>query len=162
MSDDAVPASIESVWEYPRPPIVVPSSERVVIELDGEIVADTRRSLRVLETSHPPVYYLSRQAIAPGLLRPIRGTTWCEFKGSASYFNVVAGGRRAARAGWTYRQPSPGFEALVDHVALMPGAMDECTVGGEVVVPQAGGFYGGWITSRVVGPFKGGPGTTGW
>ena len=90
-----------------------------------------------------------------GSLVPVGGTTYCEFKGTASYFDVVAGGRRAARAGWTYRQPSPGYEAILDHVALMPGAMDGCTVGGEVVVPQAGGFYGGWITSPRRRPVQG-------
>ena len=152
----------ESVWDYPRPPRVEPIGDEVVVVLGGEVVARTRSALRVLETSHPPAFYLPYASFVDGSLVPVGGTTYCEFKGSASYFDVVAGGRRAARAGWTYRQPSPGFEALVDHVALMPGAMDECTVGGEVVVAQAGGFYGGWITSRVVGPFKGGPGTTGW
>ena len=163
MRDDVDPASTESVWDYPRPPIVVPSRERVVIELDGEIVVDTGRSLRVLETSHPPVYYLSRQAIAPGLLRPIRGTTWCEFKGSASYFDAVSpSGRAVSRAAWHYPQPTAGYESLVDHVAFYPGRMDRCTVNGETVIAQPGDFYGGWITDKLTGPFKGGPGTFGW
>src|SRR4051794_31764743 len=96
MSDDLDRAGTESVWDYPRPPIVVPSGERVVIELDGEIVADTRRSLRVLETSHPPVYYVPEEAVAPGVLRPVAGTTWCEFKGSASYFDVACRSGRVA------------------------------------------------------------------
>jgi uncharacterized protein (DUF427 family) len=152
----------ESVWDYPRPPRVEPSGEEVVVVLGGQVVARTRSALRVLETSHPPAYYLPYASFAEGTLVPVGGTTYCEFKGTASYVDVVAGGRRATRAGWTYRQPSPGFEVLVDHVALMPGEMDECTVDGEVVEPQAGGFYGGWITSHVVGPFKGGLGTTGW
>jgi uncharacterized protein (DUF427 family) len=170
-SDNAAMASVtriepgpgqESVWDYPRPPRVEPTTELVSIVLGGEVVASTREAIRVLETSHPPAYYLPYASFAPGSLVPVGGTTFCEFKGSASYFDVVAGGRRAQRAAWTYRQPSPGFEAIRDHVAVMPAAMDRCMVDGELVEPQAGGFYGGWITSRVVGPFKGGPGTTGW
>ena len=152
----------ESVWDYPRPPRVEPSGEEVVVVLGGEVVARTRSALRVLETSHPPAYYLPYVSFAEGSLVPVGGTTYCEFKGTASYFDLVAGGRRAARAGWTYRQPSPGYQAILEHVAVMPGQMDRCTVDGEVVVPQAGGFYGGWITPRVVGPFKGGPETTSW
>ena len=101
VNDDVDRSRTESVWDYPRPPIVVPSCKRVVIELEGEIVADTRRSLRVLETSHPPVYYVPGEALAPGLLRPARGTTWCEFKGSAAYFDVVSpSGRVVPRAAW--------------------------------------------------------------
>jgi uncharacterized protein (DUF427 family) len=118
--------------------------------------------VRVLETSHPPTYYLPVAAFAPGALRPTTGSSYCEWKGDASYYDLVTGTRTAARAGWGYRRPSPGFEALVGHVAVMPGSVDVCTVDGEVVVAQEGGFYGGWITSRVVGPFKGGPGSRGW
>ena len=158
MRDDVDRASTESVWDYPRPPIVVPSGERVVIELDGEIVVDTRRSLRVLETSHPPVYYVPGEDIAPGLLVPTAGTTWCEFKGSASYFDVARpSGRVDPRAAWHFPQPTTGFEALVGHVAFYPGRMDRCTVDDETVLAQPGDFYGGWITSKVTGPFKGAP-----
>ena len=152
----------ESVWDYPRPPRVEPSTEEVEVWLGGERVAASRRTLRVLETSHPPTYYLPVEDVVEGALRPVDGTTFCEFKGSASYFDLVGGGLVAPRAAWTYPRPSRGFEVLVDHVAVMPGLVDRCTVDGEVVVPQAGGFYGGWITSRVVGPFKGEPGTWGW
>jgi uncharacterized protein (DUF427 family) len=163
VSDDVDRPETESVWDYPRPPVVVPSSERVVIELDDEIVVDTQRSLRVLETSHPPVYYVPVEATAPGLLRPASGKTWCEFKGSASYFDVACpSGRVAVRAAWHYPQPTPGYEALIGHVAFYPGRMDRCTVGDEMVVAQDGDFYGGWITSKVTGPFKGSPGTGGW
>ncbi|GAA1957427.1 DUF427 domain-containing protein [Nocardioides panacihumi] len=163
MSEDGDRAASESVWDYPRPPVVVPSLERVVIELDGEIVVDTRRSLRVLETSHPPVYYVPRDAMAPDLLRPDSRRTWCEFKGSASYFDVACpSGRLVPRAAWHYPDPSAGYEALVGHVAFYPGRMDRCTVDGETVVAQDGDFYGGWITSKVTGPFKGAPGTAGW
>ncbi|MFC5040462.1 DUF427 domain-containing protein [Ornithinimicrobium kibberense] len=150
------------MWDYPRPPRVEPSEALVVVELGGTTVARTTRSLRVLETSHPPTYYLPRAAFVPGVLRPTDGSSFCEWKGAASYLDLVAGGRTAARAAWTYPDPSPGFEALRDHVALYPGLVDRCLVDGEVVEPQPGGFYGGWITSAVVGPFKGEPGTWGW
>ncbi len=163
MSEDVDRAKTESVWDYPRPPTVIPSSERVVIELDGEVVVDTRRSLRVLETSHPPVYYIPGEDFVSGLLRPVARTTWCEFKGSASYFDVVTpGGRVVPRAAWHFPHPTSGYEALVGHVAVYPGRMDRCTVDGETVIAQQGDFYGGWITSKVTGPFKGPPGTTGW
>ncbi len=155
-------AGQESVWDYPRPPRVQGSDEVVEVVLGAVVVAWTTRALRVLETSHPPTYYLPEASFADGVLRPATGTTYCEFKGTASYFDLVAAGRTASRAAWTYRQPSPGFAALVGHVAVMPGLVDRCTVDGEVVVPQAGGFYGGWITSRVAGPFKGEPDTRDW
>ena len=159
---DPVGPGQESVWDYPRPPRVEPSSETVEVRLGGELVARSTATYRVLETSHPPTYYLPRSAFAEGVLLPVDGTTHCEWKGEAAYFDVVAGGRRAARAAWTYPRPVRGFEAILDHLAVMPGAVDACTVDGEVVRPQEGGFYGGWVTSRVVGPFKGGPGSWGW
>ena len=137
----------------------------MLIELGGVRVAETTPdapALRVLETSHPPTYYLPRAAFAPGSLRPTEGTSFCEWKGQAAYLDVLGGGRVAARAAWCYPQPTPTFAALRDHVAVYPAAMDRCLVDGEVVRPQPGGFYGGWITSRVVGPFKGEPGTWGW
>jgi len=163
VSEDVDGTTTESVWDYPRPPIVVGSSERVVIELDGEVVADARRSFRVLETSHPPVYYLPGESVGLGLLRPTSATTWCEFKGSASYFDVVCpSGRVLVRAAWHYPDPVVGYEMLRDHVAFYPGRMDRCTVDDETVVAQPGDFYGGWITSKVTGPFKGTPGTAGW
>jgi len=153
----------ESVWDYPRPPRVEPTRELVRIELGGVVVAETRRALRVLETSHPPTYYLPRTDFAPGsLVDSELGTTWCEFKGTATYLDVVSGGRTSPRTAWTYLQPASGFEALLDHVALYPGRLDRVTVDGELVRAQEGGFYGGWITDRVVGPFKGAAGSGGW
>ncbi|MCU0265953.1 MAG: DUF427 domain-containing protein [Actinomycetia bacterium] len=152
----------ESVWAYPRPPRVESSSRHVVVELDGLVIVDTVRALRVLETSHPPSWYLPMADVRPGVLVPVGGTSTCEFKGTARYFDVVAGGRREPRAAWTYPDPMPGFEALRDYVALYPGRMDRCTVDGVDVAAQEGGFYGGWVTPDVVGPFKGGPGTWGW
>lgn len=155
-------SGVESVWDYPRPPRVEVSAEHVEVELDGRVVAASDTSWRVLETSHPPTYYLPRSAFADGVLRPAAGHTWCEWKGQASYFDVVAGDRVVERAAWTYEQPTAGFEEIAGAVAVMPGLVDRCTVDGEIVEPQPGGFYGGWITSRVRGPFKGAPGTMGW
>ena len=153
----------ESVWDYPRPPRVEPSDERVVVTHGGVVVADTTASVRVLETSHPPTYYLPRRHFADGVLRPgPTGASWCEWKGAADYLDLVVGDDVLTSVAWTYPTPAPGFEALLDHVALYPGRVDRCTVDGEVVEPQPGSFYGGWITSRVTGPFKGSPGTSGW
>ncbi len=153
----------ESVWDYPRPPRIEPTAEAVEITLGGVVVARTNCAVRVLETSHPPTYYLPRNAFVEESLMPTAGSSVCEFKGRATYFDVLGGeGVVARKAAWTYLTPSPGFLEILGHVAVMPGAMGRCTVDGEVVVPQDGGFYGGWITSRVVGPFKGAPGTLGW
>ena len=150
------------MWDYPRPPRVEPSTETVEVRLRGEVVARSTSSLRVLETSHPPAYYLPREAFAPGVLRPVAGTTFCEWKGVATYFDLVTPTSTAARAAWTYADPTRGFEAIAHHVSVMPGQVEACLVDGEVVRAQEGGFYGGWITDRVVGPFKGGPGSHGW
>ncbi|MDP2772280.1 MAG: DUF427 domain-containing protein [Nocardioides sp.] len=152
----------ESVWDYPRPPRVETSTEHVEVVLGGIVVARTDRSWRVLETSHPPTYYLPRGAFEPGVLREAAGSSWCEWKGEASYYDLAAGGVVATAAAWTYLAPTPGFQVIAGAVAVMPGQVDRCTVDGEVVEPQPGGFYGGWITSKVVGPFKGTPGTQGW
>jgi uncharacterized protein (DUF427 family) len=130
--------------------------------LGGVVVAETTAALRVLETSHPPTYYLPMAAFLAGVLRPATGGSWCEWKGRAAYFDLVVDDSRAPSAAWTYPDPKQGFAALRDHVAVYPGAVDACFVDDERVQPQAGGFYGGWITGRVVGPFKGGPGTRGW
>ena len=130
--------------------------------MGGTLLAQTSSALRVLETSHPPVYYLPLDAFATGALHPVPGRTFCEFKGAASYYDVVSGSSRAARAAWTYPHPAPGFEALTGTVALYPGLMESVKVDGEEVQAQEGDFYGGWITSRVTGPFKGPPGTWGW
>ena len=155
-------AGQESVWDYPRPPRVEHMNERVVVRLGGRVIVDTTDAVRVLETSHPPVYYLPRSAFPAGTLVPAEGSSFCEFKGEAGYVDVTAGGAVAERAGWFYPAPTRGFEALVDRIALYPAAMDSCEIDGEHVTPQAGGFYGGWITKRVVGPFKGEPGSWGW
>ena len=152
----------ESVWDYPRPPRLERTDAMVEVLLGGEPVARTTAAIRVLETSHPPTYYLHRSAFVPGSLRTARGGSYCEWKGQASYLDVVGGDVVAARAGWFYPVPTAAYTALVDHVAVYPGLVDRCTVDGEVVRPQPGGFYGGWVTSKVVGPFKGDPGTLLW
>ena len=153
---------IESVWDYPRPPRVEPAGRRVRIELDGRVVAESDRALRVLETSHPPAYYVPAADFAPGALEASPKSSFCEFKGRAEYFTLVAGRRRADDAGWGYPNPSPGYEELKDHVSVYAARVDGCWVGDEQVVPQSGDFYGGWVTSWVTGPFKGGAGTAGW
>ena len=152
----------ESVWDYPRPPRIDPSTEHVVVTHRGVVVADTTASLRVLETSHPPTYYLPAADFADGVLRPGEGASWCEWKGQAAYLDLVVGDEVLRAVAWTYPTPSKGFEALVDHVALYPGLVDRCLVDGEVVLPQPGGFYGGWITPNLEGQIKGAPGTRHW
>ena len=159
---DPVAEGQESVWDYPRPPALVRSERHVVVVLGGVTIAETRAAFRVLETSHPPSWYLPRDAFLEGALRPASDGSFCEWKGQAHYLDLVAGGRVAARAAWSYRNPSLPFAAIRDHVALYAAAVDGCFVDGERVVPQPGGFYGGWITRDVVGPFKGGPGSMGW
>lgn len=133
-------------------------TDRVIIECDGRVIVDTVNAVRVLETSHPPAYYLLRSDFLPGVLMPAPGTSFCEYKGVAQYLSVGS----ADRAAWFYPQPNAGFEILADRVSLYPGMMDHCTINGETVVAQEGGFYGGWITAKIVGPFKGAPGTLGW
>ena len=130
--------------------------------LDGQLVAETSQSFRVCETSHPPTYYLPISSFADGILRPISGTTMCEWKGAASYFDMVTAGRTIPAGAWTYPVPNQRFADLIDHVAIYPGKVDSCTIDGETVQAQDGDFYGGWITSRVAGPFKGAPGSMGW
>lgn len=159
--DVALPGQ-ESVWDFPRPPALRPSADLVEVRFADQLIATTTSSLQVLETSHPPTYYLPRDAFADGVLVPVQGSTHCEFKGRADYFDVVVGDRVARRAAWHYPHPDPKYTAILDHVAVMPAMMDSCHVDGELVRPQDGQFYGGWITSKVSGPFKGSPGTMGW
>lgn len=153
----------ESVWDYPRPPRVEPTDRRIRVEHRGRPIVDTARAVRVLETSHPPAYYVPLADVVPGVLEPSSARrTVCEWKGAATYVDVVVDGTRAERAGWTYASPRPGYEELSGRVAFSAQSLDECYVDDERVVPQPGSFYGGWITSDLVGPFKGGPGTMGW
>lgn len=151
-----------SVWDFPRPPALEPDGREVVVILGGQELCRTTSSLLVLETSHPPGWYLPEGDWVPGALRPAVGSSFCEWKGVAAYLDVVGGGRVAERAAWTYPSPVPAYAGLAGHVALYPAAVDRVTVAGETVRAQEGGFYGGWVTADVVGPFKGGPGSTYW
>jgi uncharacterized protein (DUF427 family) len=153
---------MEDVWTYPRPPALQPVAKTIRIVFAGATIAETNQAWRVLETSHPPVYYLPREAFAPGTLLPAPGSSFCEWKGRARYWTISAGGRKAERAGWSYPDPTPPFVAIQDYVAVYAGPMDACFVGDEQVTPQPGGFYGGWVTADLVGPFKGVPGSVGW
>ena len=150
------------MWDYPRPPSAEVTPRRVVVEIGGRVVADTDRAVRVCETSHPPVFYVPRMAVVPGILQPGAGGSFCEWKGMATYWDAVVDGRRVPAIGWSYEQPTPGYEILRGAVAFYPGKVDRALVDGEPVRPQPGAFYGGWITDEVTGPFKGEPGTLGW
>lgn len=152
----------ESVWDYPRPAIAEATTAHIVIEHRGRILVDTRAAIRTLETSHPPSYYIPPADIAPGILRRADGASFCEWKGVATYWDVIVAGSVLRDAAWSYADPTPAFAALRDHVAFYAAPFDRCLVDGETVVPQPGGFYGGWITSRVVGPFKGIAGSRFW
>jgi len=152
----------ESVWDYPRPPRVEAVPLRIRVVVGGVTVADTFDAIRVLETSDPPVYYIPRAAIDPGALIPATGSSFCEWKGDASYWTIDTGTRQVERAGWSYERPGAGFEAIRGHVAFYASKVDEAWVGDERATPQPGHFYGGWVTSKVVGPFKGEPGTQAW
>ncbi|MCH4893851.1 DUF427 domain-containing protein [Sphingomonas sp. SFZ2018-12] len=159
---DPVGPGQESVWDYPRPPIVAPARGHVVIQHRGVTVADTRAALRTLETSHPPTYYLPPDSVAPGLLRTAAGSSFCEWKGWARYFDLVLPDETVAGVAWSYPDPTRGFAALRDHLAFYAAPLDAVTIDGEQVTPQPGGFYGGWITRNLAGPFKGVPGSRFW
>ncbi|HSN75119.1 MAG TPA: DUF427 domain-containing protein [Anaerolineae bacterium] len=152
----------ESVWDYPRPPRVERTGKHIQVVFHGVVIADSRRAWRVLETSHPPVYYIPPEDIRMDCLRPAQGSSFCEWKGQAGYYDVRVGDKTIANAAWYYPRPTPAFAGIKDHVAFYAQPMDACTVDGEQVQPQPGQFYGGWITPDIVGPFKGEPGTWGW
>lgn len=152
----------ESVWDYPRPPRLEVSSKSIQIIFNGVTIADTHRAMRVLETSHPPSYYIPPEDIQmPYLIATQRGS-FCEWKGQACYYTVAVGDRTAPDVAWSYPNPSEAFAALKDYVAFYISPMDACLVDGEQAQPQPGNFYGGWVTADIVGPFKGEPGTWGW
>lgn len=152
----------ESVWDYPRPPRVEAVPERIRIVVDGETLADTTNGLRVLETAGAPVYYIPAADVRLDRLVPSAHGSFCEWKGNASYVTYVHAGRRIDNIGWRYLAPNPGYESITGYLAFYAGRVDEAWVGDERATPQPGNFYGGWVTSRVVGPFKGEPGTAGW
>jgi uncharacterized protein (DUF427 family) len=158
----------ESCWDYPRPPRLEAARRRVrILDAEGRLLVDVApsegRAWRVLETSHPPTYYVAPDALPEGALRPADGSSWCEWKGQASYVDLLAADGQVLRprAAWTYPRPTPGFEALTDALAFYPSGV-RCLLDDEEVLAQEGDFYGGWISSEVTGPFKGAPGTMGW
>jgi uncharacterized protein (DUF427 family) len=157
-------AEIESVWEYPRPPRMEASERELKIVHAGETVAETARSLRILETSHPPVYYIAPRDLKMQWLRESkRRGSFCEFKGVATYWDLAVPGAAVVEGvAWSYGAPTGSYAALKDYLAFYASRVDACYVDGELVQPQPGDFYGGWITSHVSGPFKGSPGTMGW
>ncbi len=152
----------ESVWRYPRPAIAESSDRRIRIEHRGVLVADTCKPVRTLETSHPPSWYLPPADLTPGLLHRSDRRSFCEWKGEAVYWHLVVGDAVLRDVAWSYPEPTPAFAILRDHIAFYAGPLDRCTVDGEAVVPQPGGFYGGWITADLAGPFKGVPDSRGW
>lgn len=152
----------ESVWDYPRPPRVEPVPELIRVVFNGVEIAHTMAAYRVLETSHPPTYYIPQADIAIQHLQPTAQRSFCEFKGAASYWSINVDGRISANAAWMYAQPASAYEVIRDHLAFYASRVDACFVGDEQVQAQEGDFYGGWITSKIVGPFKGGAGTWGW
>jgi uncharacterized protein (DUF427 family) len=162
MKREPVGVGEESVWDYPRPPRLEPTGRRVRVLFAGEVIADSTRCYRVLETSHPPVYYIPPEDVRTEFLVPSRKTSFCEFKGSASYWSLELGDRTSPEAAWSYESPTQPFAAIRGYVAFYAGRVDACHVDEEKVMPQPGGFYGGWITREIKGPFKGEPGTMGW
>ena len=151
----------ESVWDYPRPPRLAPDARDVVVRWGDTEVGRTRRAVRVLETAHPPSFYLPWVDVDRRLFEAASGTSMCEWKGAARYWSLVDGERRLDLVAWSYPQPFAGAELLADCLAFYPSSL-ECRVDGALVTPQPGGFYGGWITPELAGPFKGAPGSAGW
>ncbi len=158
---EAVQAGQESVWDYPRPPALVADAREVLVRVGGVEIVRTKRALRLLETASPPTFYLPFSDAMRDAFVPAPGSSMCEWKGAARYWTIVAGGVRLERAAWSYDAPRAPYAAMRDHVALY-ATTAECLVDGERVQPQDGGFYGGWVTSDIVGPWKGGGGTSGW
>lgn len=152
----------ESVWDYPRPPRLESTTKRLRVVFEGLVIADTTAAYRVLETSHPPTYYIPQSAILMQHLLPTRRRTFCEYKGEAHYWTLVVNGKTSSDAAWSYPDPGSAYAAIRDHVAFYASRVEACYVDDEKVQPQAGDFYGGWITQDIVGPFKGSVGTGGW
>ena len=151
----------ESVWDYPRPPKVDPDSRKVVVKCGSVIVAESTGSIRILETSSPPVFYIPEKDIDMSKLREGTGSSLCEWKGPAKYWTVFTDEAVLENVGWSYPEPFPGYEQIKDFISFYPARL-ECYVGDERVMPQPGGFYGGWVTSEIRGPFKGEEGTGWW
>ena len=155
-------AGQESVWDYPRPPKLDQTSKHLNIIFSGETIAETNRAFRVLETSHPPVYYFPPEDVRMEFITQNSNSSFCEWKGRASYYAIAAGDKRVENAAWFYANPTKIFAEIKNFIAFYPSKMDACYVDDELVKIQEGDFYGGWITADIVGPFKGGAGTWGW
>lgn len=152
----------ESVWDYPRPPTLEPLTQHLEVIFAGITVARTTQALRVIETAGAPVYYFPPDDVRMDLLSRSEQTSFCEWKGTARYWSLSAGGRSAEDAAWSYPEPDEGFGTIADYIAFYPAKMDTCMIDGESAKPQPGGFYGGWITKRILGPYKGAPGSENW
>lgn len=152
----------ESAWDYPRPPRLEACNRHIQVNHNGVMIADTHQAKRVLETSHPPVYYVPPQDVNMDYLIPRFNHSFCEWKGEAHYYGVMVGDSVVDIAAWYYPMPTPAFAAIRMYIAFYAQYLDSCIVDGEVVTPQPGHFYGGWITSDIVGPFKGDPGSEMW
>ena len=152
----------ESVWDYPRPAILQDTNKHIKVIFNGIVLAETTKAKRVLETSHPPSYYIPTEDIKTEYLIATSRKSVCEWKGISEYYDISLGGKYVNNAAWRYIQPTPNFKSIQEYFSFYPSLMDACYVNDELVKPQAGGFYGGWITADVVGPFKGEPGTWGW
>ncbi|MGI9533703.1 MAG: DUF427 domain-containing protein [Thermodesulfobacteriota bacterium] len=151
----------ESVWDYPRPPKIDPDKRTVVVKYESELIAESTGTVRILETSSPPVFYIPEKDIELSLLKEGTGSSLCEWKGNAKYWDVITEIKIFENAAWSYPEPFPGYEEIRDYISFYP-SMLECYVDGERVLPQQGGYYGGWVTTEIVGPYKGEPGTGGW
>lgn len=162
MFDPPLEPGRESVWDYPRPPRLEPTSKHLQVIFNQAVIADTHRGQRVLETSHPPVYYFPPEDVKVEYLERSPRQTYCEWKGQGAYYHICVGGQRIEDAAWFYPQPTAAFTAIRDYIAFYADMMDACYVDGTLVTPQPGRFYGGWITPDIVGPFKGIPGSWGW
>ena len=152
----------ESVWDYPSPARWGNSNKQIKIICNGIILASSNQAKRVIETSHPPTYYIPSQDIQMQYLVATSKKSWCEWKGKSSYYDISIGEKYIPSAAWSYCEPTLEFSHLKDHYSFYAGLMDHCYIDGELVIPQPGNFYGGWITSDIVGPFKGESGTFGW
>ncbi len=152
----------ESVWDYPRPAILEDTHKQIKVVFNDLVIAETRRGKRVLETSHPPVYYVPPEDVKREYLQETPRKTWCEWKGYCCYYHISVGAKQVQFAAWSYFEPTPNFVPIQGYFGFYPNLMTACYVEGELVKPQPGNFYGGWITDDIVGPFKGEPGTMGW
>lgn len=162
MRDATPPLQPENVQDYPRPPALEPVPQRLRVFFGGTVVADTERGFRVLETHHAPTYYFPPEDVLAGVLKPVGGGSFCEWKGRAAYFDIQLHRLRTRKAAWSYAKPTPGFAAIQDFVAFYPERVELCQVGGIEARAQPGSFYGGWVTPNLSGIIKGGPGTEGW